>query len=137
MLRIARELSDADACSFSIFEDVTCETDEKPSHRRHIEVQTEISCDHVEISTDVSIRSEVKSSFGSPDLVFWRAVATQRARELDEIRENIRKIEELTLQNIDEMRAIDKKHDELYAQIKDILESQEDGGEDEVTSTES
>ncbi|KAK6044344.1 hypothetical protein COOONC_18151 [Cooperia oncophora] len=91
MLRIARELSETETSSFSIFEDVTCESHEKPTWR-HIEVQTEISCDHVALSTEVSISSGgEEDSKECPDLVFWRAVATQRASELDNIREEIRK----------------------------------------------
>lgn len=43
MLRIARELSESEVCSFSIFEDVCRDNDEEAT-RRHIEVQTEVRC---------------------------------------------------------------------------------------------
>ncbi|KAK6027753.1 hypothetical protein OSTOST_06216 [Ostertagia ostertagi] len=61
-----------------------------------------------------------------PDVFFWRAVATQRASELDCIREEIEKIELLTKKNILEKQAMDKKHDELYNQLQSILENSED-----------
>lgn len=42
------------------------------------------------LSTDLSISSDARD--GSPDVVFWRSVATQRARELDGIKDEIKKV---------------------------------------------
>ncbi|KAK5971495.1 hypothetical protein GCK32_022191, partial [Trichostrongylus colubriformis] len=86
-----------------------------------------ISCDHVALSTEVSISSDgAECSSECPDVVFWRAVATQRASELDGIREEIEKIESLTMKNIMEKQALDKKHDELYSQLQSILQNSDD-----------
>lgn len=126
MLRIARELSESEVCSFSIFEDVCRDNDEEAT-RRHIEVQTEISCDHVALSTDLSISSDARD--GSPDVVFWRSVATQRARELDGIKDEIKKIGDMTMRNIEEKRSLDERYDKLYSQMQKILENPEDDGD--------
>ncbi|VDO37593.1 unnamed protein product [Haemonchus placei] len=92
-----------------------------------------ISCDHVSLSTEVSISSDGKEDPSEhPELVFWRAVATQRASELDGIKEEIEKIVSLTMKNIAEKKELDSKHDELYSQLQRILESS-DGEEDPGT----
>ncbi|XGW15514.1 hypothetical protein V3C99_001186 [Haemonchus contortus] len=132
MLRIAKKLSETETGSFSIFEDVQCESEKKPSCC-NVEVQTEISCDHVSLSTEVSIASDGKEdSDEHPELVFWRAVATQRASELDGIKEEIEKIVSLTMKNVAEKKELDSKHDELYSQLQRILENS-DGEEDSGT----
>uniref|UniRef100_A0A0K0DBS0 BMERB domain-containing protein n=1 Tax=Angiostrongylus cantonensis TaxID=6313 RepID=A0A0K0DBS0_ANGCA len=116
MIKIAREISESDSGVFAILEDVCCESDDKPQ-RRSTESQTEISCNDAPLATDVSIRVEdQQSTFEHPDVMFWRLVATQRANELDHIREDIMK----------EKETLDKKHDELYCQLQVILKNDRD-----------
>lgn len=53
----------------------------------------QISCDHAKLSTELTIRhDESQNSCEPDDLVFWRAVASQRASELDVLRESIEKV---------------------------------------------
>ncbi|KHJ96648.1 hypothetical protein OESDEN_03394 [Oesophagostomum dentatum] len=129
MLRIAKELSESETASFTIFEDNICKYEERPS-TRNVHVQTEISCDHVKLSTDLSIGiDESKAANESADVVFWRAVATQRARELDTVREDLDKIRAATDQNVKEKQALDEKHDALYSKLRSLLENMEDVSE--------
>ncbi|KAL6727346.1 hypothetical protein Aduo_009232 [Ancylostoma duodenale] len=123
MLRIAKELSESRTDSFSIFEDSSCKCEEGPL-RRTVHVQTEISCDHAKLSTELTIRhDESQHSSESGDVVFWRAVATQRASELDILRESIEKVRIMTDQNVKEKLALDEKHDALYSQLQAILQN--------------
>ncbi|VDM63254.1 unnamed protein product [Angiostrongylus costaricensis] len=116
MLKIAREISESDSGVFAILEDVCCESDDKPQ-RRSTGTQTEISCNDAPLATDVSIRVEDQQIICEhPDIMFWRSVASQRANELDNIREDIMK----------EKEALDKKHDELYCQLQEILKNDRD-----------
>ncbi|KJH43017.1 hypothetical protein DICVIV_10987 [Dictyocaulus viviparus] len=125
MIRIARELSESDQSIFSILEDVCIETGGK--YQRDIAVQTEISCNDAPLVTEVSIRShDQREANETSDLLFWRAVATQRANELDLLREDISKIRELIIKNVTEKEGLDKKYDELYHQLRDILEDDSD-----------
>nr|CDJ98423.1 unnamed protein product [Haemonchus contortus] len=75
---------------------------------------------------------EITGKDEHPELVFWRAVATQRASELDGIKEEIEKIVSLTMKNVAEKKELDSKHDELYSQLQRILENS-DGEEDSGT----
>lgn len=79
------------------------------------------------LSTDLSISSDARD--GSPDVVFWRSVATQRARELDGIKDEIKKIGDMTMRNIEEKRSLDERYDKLYSQMQKILENPEDDGD--------
>ncbi|CAJ0598685.1 unnamed protein product [Cylicocyclus nassatus] len=123
MLRIARKISDSQSASFSVFEDVVYKSEQEPK-RRSIQVQTEISCDNAELSTEVSIQNDQSKSASEPaDIVFWRAVATQRAGELDKLREDIEEVRAQIEQNVKEKHELDEKHDALYSQMEAIIQN--------------
>ncbi|ETN80832.1 hypothetical protein RB195_010543 [Necator americanus] len=122
MLRIAKEISESETASFCIYEDRSCKYDHQPSHRT-VCVQTEISCDDVLLSTELAILcDDSQKCGGSNEVLFWRAVATQRANELDVLRENVEKIRTMTQQNLMEKKALDEKHDTLYSQLEEVLQ---------------
>ncbi|KAJ1358704.1 hypothetical protein KIN20_017194 [Parelaphostrongylus tenuis] len=111
MLRIARELSESDSGVFAILEDVGGDSDaaDKPQRRRRsIGVQTEISCNDAPLSTDVSIRIRLDDQQQQPSSAKIRT-------------EEITKMRELIAKNIVERQALDKKHNELYSRLEEIL----------------